>query len=46
MNHLIGLKQTRDIKKRYSEDGKKVRGCRGLLGTVVSLISLFYHTKT
>ena len=35
MYHAIGLKQTRGIKKRYSEDGKKFRVCRGLLRRVV-----------
>ena len=32
---MIGLKQTRGIKKHYSEGGKKIRGCRGLLGRVI-----------
>ena len=41
-------------KKRYSEDGKKLRGCRGLLGRVITfkaiscidLSSEFSKTKT
>ena len=36
MYHMIGLKQT-----RYSESGKKIRGCRGLLGTDTVRSKLF-----
>ena len=35
MYHVIDLKQTRGHQKRCSEGGKKIRGCRGLLGRVI-----------
>ena len=43
MYHVIDSNQTRGIKKPYSEGGKKIRGCRGLLGRVIAIIELAHR---
>ena len=37
MYHVTALKQTHSIKKHYSEGGKKIGGCRGLLRRVINI---------
>ena len=39
MYHVIGLKKNSRRQKRHSEDGKKIRRCRGQLGREITFFT-------